>query len=96
MTNTFGSLLRQNRSQLKLTQAELGQKLGMTKSAVCKMESGVKRPTPKTIEQLALIFGMDAIELYAAAGYPPAGRSVDDVKRWVELMGVRSESQNRN
>ena len=53
MSNEVGSRLKEIRQRLKMTQAQLGEKLGINGSAVAKHENGITFPTGKILNILA-------------------------------------------
>lgn len=59
----IGEKIRGYRNQLKISQDELGQKLGVTFQQVQKYERGVNRVSGARMEQLAQIFDIAVSEL---------------------------------
>lgn len=55
--------IRKYREQLGITQAELAEKCGVVKSAVCMWESGDRKPDIIMLKKLAEIFNCTADEL---------------------------------
>lgn len=53
MNNILGMRLKNRRLSLKLTQGELGEKVGVRKEAISKWESGTRQPNPQTLKQLS-------------------------------------------
>ena len=53
MSNEVGSRLKEIRQRLKMTQQQLGEKLGINGSAVAKHENGITFPTGKMLNILA-------------------------------------------
>lgn len=54
--------IREKRKAAKLTQAELGEAIGSTKSSICGWEKGLHKPDIDTVEQIAEV-------LHTTAGY---------------------------
>ena len=54
----IGSRLRELRENKKLTQAELGKLLNVTKVSICCYEKNVRVPSVETLEDLSNIFGV--------------------------------------
>lgn len=60
----FGIALRRERAKRKLTQEQLADRAGMSRTYLTKIETGgVYRPEDETIERLATALGMTADEL---------------------------------
>jgi WD40 repeat protein len=59
-TLDFSQIVRAERNRLGLTQAELGQRVGVSDSYVAHMESGLKTPSPYVTIALADVFGFTA------------------------------------
>lgn len=57
--NRFPTMLRTLRKQLKLTQPELADRLGISRSAISMYESGQREPSFATLEAFADFFGVD-------------------------------------
>ena len=72
----FGNILRKLRLQERLTQQQLAQKLGVTKSVVSYYELQARYPSPEILVKLASIFhvttdyllGLEARELIDLSG----------------------------
>lgn len=47
-----------------MTQKELAQKIDLTQTAVCFIESGVRKPSVKTAKKIAAVLGFDWTEFY--------------------------------
>ena len=60
-----GQLIAYHRKRLKLTQAELGEKVNVTAQAVSKWEKGLSEPDLATIQKLGKIFEIDVTEFFA-------------------------------
>jgi transcriptional regulator with XRE-family HTH domain len=59
----IGEKIRGYRNQLKISQDELGQKLGVSFQQVQKYEKGVNRVSATRMEHLAQVFDVDVAEL---------------------------------
>ncbi len=59
-----GQLIAFHRKRLKLTQAELGEKVNVTAQAVSKWEKGLSEPDLSTIQKLCKIFDIDVTEFF--------------------------------
>ena len=60
---TFGDKIAELRTQLKLSQTELAEMVGVTNKAVSKWETGKSKPTTNGIRKLAAFFKIDLNEL---------------------------------
>ena len=60
---TFGNKIAELRTQLKLSQTELAEMVGVTNKAVSKWETGKSKPTTNGIRKLAAFFKIDLNEL---------------------------------
>ncbi len=57
---SFGSRLKERREELKWKQSELGQKLGITGSAVANYENGINFPKEEILYKIFDVFHCDA------------------------------------
>lgn len=55
--------LRKYRELRKMTQSELGKKIGVTESAINQYESGVRKPNIILLKKLAVVLGCTTDEL---------------------------------
>jgi len=69
-TRSLSQIVRDRRSQLGFTSAELADRASVPRSAVSRIESGVKVPEPETLAQLARVLQVPLADLYEAVGYP--------------------------
>jgi transcriptional regulator with XRE-family HTH domain len=67
MSTEVGSRLKEIRQRLKMTQAHLGEKLGVNGSSVAKQENGITFPTGKMLNILASQYNI-------SMDYPLCGR----------------------
>jgi transcriptional regulator with XRE-family HTH domain len=64
-------LVRANRERLRLTQGELAEQVGVSRSAISELEAGrIEQPRAAVFARLAKALGVPAAALLAAAGYP--------------------------
>lgn len=54
----MGSLLAELRKERNLTQAELGEKLGVTNKTISRWETGNYMPSVEMLEELSTMYGM--------------------------------------
>ena len=60
----FASILKQLRLQKGLTQPQLADRLGISRSAISMYERGEREPDTTTMEAIAALFGVDMNYLY--------------------------------
>ena len=60
----FASILKQLRLQKGLTQPQLAERLGISRSAISMYERGEREPDTATMEAIAALFGVDMNYLY--------------------------------
>lgn len=60
----FGKTLRKLRTENKMTQTELGKKLGVSEAAISKYESNKVRPSFDSMRTIAIIFSVSMDYLY--------------------------------
>ncbi|MFC2146362.1 helix-turn-helix domain-containing protein [Acidobacteriota bacterium] len=68
MSNEVGSRLKEIRQRLKMTQAQLGEKLRINGSAVAKHENGITFPTGKMLNILASQYNVSMDYLLCGRG----------------------------
>lgn len=61
--------LRKLRLRARLSVKQLETSSGVSRAAISRIENGEKLPTPVTLNRLASALGVDAGELFQAAGY---------------------------
>ena len=54
----LGTVLKRLRQQRKMTQTALGERLGLTKAAISKYESGIASPPLETLRAIAVLFNV--------------------------------------
>ncbi|HEV8230133.1 MAG TPA: helix-turn-helix transcriptional regulator [Candidatus Limnocylindria bacterium] len=70
-------LVRTNRQRLHLTQGELAERVGVSRSAISELEAGrIEQPRAAVFARLGKALGLPAAALLAAAGYPAEGEFV--------------------
>mgnify|MGYP001087160822 CR=1 FL=1 len=60
-----GELIKQARVTMRITQAELAKRLGVTPQAISQYERGIKNPKPATLKKIAAALGVEWYELYS-------------------------------
>lgn len=59
MEKTFGEKVRERRRVLNLTQEELAERVGLTKTAISAYERGTSKPRFRNMQDLAKVLGCD-------------------------------------
>lgn len=54
-----GELIKQARVTMRITQAELAKRLGVTPQAISQYERGIKNPKPATLKKIAAALGVE-------------------------------------
>src|SRR5258706_15272429 len=73
-TAPLARLVRINRERLHLTQTELAEQVGVSRSAISELEAGrIEQPPAPVFARPGKAPGLPAPGLPAAAGYPPRG-----------------------
>jgi len=68
---SLGRVVRTNRERLHLTQGQLADRVGVSRSAISELEAGrIKQPRAAVFARLGTALGVPAAVLLAAAGYP--------------------------
>src|SRR5258706_2802765 len=76
-TAPLARLVRINRERLHLTQTELAEQVGVSRSAISELEAGrIEQPRAAVFARLGKALGLPAAALLAAAGYPAEGEMV--------------------
>src|SRR5262249_23588260 len=66
----LGLLVRTGRERLHLTQSELADRVGVSRSAISELEAGrIEQPRAAVFARLAKVLGLPTAALLAAAGY---------------------------
>lgn len=90
--NTLHSLkdnIRLYRQQKDWTQKQLGDKLGVSKTAVFYWEKGTREPDIKTIKELCRLFGVSPNDLYGSVPEEDTtAQSFQKVCDWFELANL--------
>jgi transcriptional regulator with XRE-family HTH domain len=72
MHESLGERIAKHRSELGWTQAELAERVGISRVALSHIEAGISRPGERTVALLAGVFKVEPHELVAGSDYPPA------------------------
>jgi transcriptional regulator with XRE-family HTH domain len=64
----MGRRIRERRRELKISQVELGKKLGISFQQVQKYEKGVNRVGAARLQQIAIVLGIDVTFFYGGSG----------------------------
>lgn len=69
-TSTLGTLIKQRRESLGLSQSSLATKAELSHTTLSRLEAGkVLRPSPNVLGRLATALGIGPEDLFAAAGH---------------------------
>jgi transcriptional regulator with XRE-family HTH domain len=72
MHESLGDRIAKHRTELGWTQAELAERVAISRVAVSHIESGISTPGERTVALLAGVFKVEAHELVAGTDYPAA------------------------
>jgi transcriptional regulator with XRE-family HTH domain len=72
MTETLGHSIAKHRSDLGWTQAELAERVGISRVALSHIEAAISNPGERTVALLAGVFKVEPHDLVAGTDYPPA------------------------
>src|ERR1700690_1661153 len=72
MPESLGHRIAKHRGELGWTQAELAQRVGISRVALSHIEAGISNPGERTVALLAGVFKVEPHELVARTGYPQA------------------------
>ena len=72
MTDALGSRIAKHRAELGWTQAELAERVGISRVALSHLEAGIATPGERTVALLAGVFKTEPHELVSGTDYPPA------------------------
>jgi transcriptional regulator with XRE-family HTH domain len=72
MTEALGNRIAKHRTELGWTQAELAERVGISRVALSHIEAGISKPGERTVALLAGVFKVEPHEVVAQTDYPPA------------------------
>ncbi|MGO9876946.1 MAG: helix-turn-helix transcriptional regulator [Acidimicrobiia bacterium] len=72
MSEALGHRIAKHRTELGWTQAELAERVGISRVALSHIESGISTPGERTVALLAGVVKVEPHELVAGTDYPPA------------------------
>jgi len=79
MRKTLGSVVRENREQMRMSQRELADQVGVKASHVAYIEGNQRRPSLGLLLRIADLLGLDRWELFMLS-HPDAADLVRDVR----------------
>jgi len=79
MRKTLGSVVRENREQLRMSQRELADQVGVKASHIAYIEGNQRRPSLRLLLRIADLLGLDRWELFMLS-HPDAADLVRDVR----------------
>lgn len=80
----MGTFLADLRKEQKLTQAELGEKLGVTNKTISRWETGSYMPPVEMLEELSRMYDLTINELLSGKNYPQR-----NIKKWRRQISKR-------
>jgi transcriptional regulator with XRE-family HTH domain len=72
MHESLGDRIAKHRTELGWTQAELAERIGISRVALSHIEAGISNPGERTVALLAGVFKFEPHELVAHTAYPTA------------------------
>lgn len=79
----IGLAIKSIRKKLSITQYELAEKCGISQTSLSQIETGVKRPSHKTLDKICLVLDIPESIIYIIAmedaDVPPGKRGIYDV-----------------
>ena len=72
MHESLGDRIAKHRTELGWTQAELAERVGISRVALSHLEAGISTPGERTVALLAGVFKVEPHELVASSDYPAA------------------------
>ena len=85
----MGSFLAELRKERNLTQAELGEKLGVTNKTISRWETGNYMPSVEMLEELSTMYGMTINELLSGKKL-----STEEYKEMADRKSTRLNSSH--
>lgn len=96
LRRTVGAMVRHYREHAKLTQAELGDRVGKSMETIGRIERGTTAPSLQLLEKLADALSVEPRDLLGAGSYPARTRKVDPLAQLVDrLAGMSDEDIQR-
>ena len=72
MSESLGDRIAKHRTELGWTQAEIAERVGISRVALSHIEAGISKPGERTVALLAGVFKVEPHELVARTDYPAA------------------------
>ena len=72
MSESLGDRIAKHRTELGWTQAELAERVGISRVALSHIEAGISNPGERTVALLAGVYKVEPHVLVAGTGYPAA------------------------
>jgi transcriptional regulator with XRE-family HTH domain len=79
-TRSFGTVVRESRLKLGLTQAEVARRIKTSAPYIGHLEAGSRRPSEKIVVKLSAALGLDAGELFLLAN-PKVGSLISEQQK---------------
>ena len=77
--NTIGDRVKQLRKELKITQADLGQLIGISGPGVARIESGKSKPTEAALKLICATYHVNYMWLTEGVGDMMEDENIDDM-----------------
>ena len=96
VSEPLGHRIAKHRAELGWTQAELAERVGISRVALSHIESGISNPGERTVALLAGVFKVEPHELVAGTDYPQAKAERLPSSRGTRRSSINSRCSTRN
>ncbi len=77
MENKFGTRIKELRDASGMTQTELAERIGVSKSVISAYEKGIRNPSHKVIQSVAEVFGTSVLSFYEKGHFQNQAVTID-------------------
>ena len=77
MSMTMGAKIKNLREKSGITQTELAEKLGVSKSVISAYEKGIRNPSHKILQSIAETFGVSILSFYEKGNFQNQAVTID-------------------
>ena len=77
METNFGTKIKELRDASGMTQTELAERIGVSKSVISAYEKGIRNPSHKVIQSIAEVFGISALSFYERGYFKNQSVTID-------------------